>query len=309
MAIAVLIVDLLLRASIIERKVAIQWGKSVCHAGPDPIERQEQTSGSSDIESDAESSSLRARSSLPLDSNSEAVPVTWSAHGTSRPEAWLMRNFQSVVVIFRSRGLMAAVSGIFIQSIILTSFDGVLGLFVKESFGFDSTGVGLVFLAISVPALLSTLVGTLADRYGPRRVALSGYATAALGLALLTLITHKSKPQIVGLNVLLGLTGVGLNLILTPLSAEMLLEADRLEEDHPEAFGSAGSYARVYSLLCVAYGIGTAAGPALSGFLYERTTWAATTLTLALISLLGSVPVFLYTVNRQQGAITLPEGE
>lgn len=118
-----------------------------------------------------------------------------------------MRNFQSVVVIFRSRGLMAAVSGIFIQSIILTSFDGVLGLFVKESFGFDSTGVGLVFLAISVPALLSTLVGTLADRYGPRRVALSGYATAALGLALLTLITHKSKPQIVGLNVLLGLTG------------------------------------------------------------------------------------------------------
>lgn len=94
-------------------------------------------------------------------------------------------------------------------------------------------------------------------------------------------------------------------MILIPLSAEMHQEADKLEEDDPKAFGPAGSNAQVYSLLWVGIGIATAGGHALSGVMYEKTTWAAMTLTLMLICLLGRGRVILYTENRRQGAIAL----
>lgn len=49
-------------------------------------------------------------------------------------------------------------------------------------------------------------------------------------------------------------------MILTPLSADMFYEADVLEDDNPDVFGEAGSYAQVYSLLCAALGFATAVG-------------------------------------------------
>lgn len=87
----------------------------------------------------------------------------------------------------------------------------------------------------------------------------------------------------------------------------MFYEADILEEENPNVFGEAGSYAQVYSLLCAALGFATAVGPAWSGFMYEETNWGITMLTLVLICLLGSIPVFLCTGGRQNRAIVLEE--
>lgn len=87
----------------------------------------------------------------------------------------------------------------------------------------------------------------------------------------------------------------------------MFYEAGILEEENPNVFGEAGSYAQVYSLLCAALGFATAVGPAWSGFIYEETNWGITMLTLVLICLLGSIPVFLYTGGRHDRAIALEQ--
>ena len=87
----------------------------------------------------------------------------------------------------------------------------------------------------------------------------------------------------------------------------MFYEADILEEENPDVFGEAGSYAQVYSLLCAALGFATAVGPAWTGFMYEETNWGITMLTLVLICLLGSIPVFFYTGGRQEHAIALSD--
>lgn len=102
---------------------------------------------------------------------------------------------------------MTAVCGVFVYMTIVASFDGVLAQFVKRTFDFNSTGVGLIFLAITTPALFGTAYGALSDRYGPRVVALCGFMMTALGLALSVVITHKSTAQIVGLIILLVLIG------------------------------------------------------------------------------------------------------
>ena len=108
---------------------------------------------------------------------------------------------------------------------------------------------------------------------------------------------------------MLIIAGTGLNLILTPLSADMFYEAAILEENNPNVFGKAGSYAQVYSLLCAALGFATAVGPAWTGLIYEKTNWGITMLTLVLMCLLSSIPVFLYTGGRQENAIALADDD
>lgn len=85
----------------------------------------------------------------------------------------------------------------------------------------------------------------------------------------------------------------------------MFHEADNLEQSYPNTFGEAGPYAQVYSLLCVALGLAIAVGPAWSGFMYEVTNWGFTMLPLVMMCVLGSIPVYLYTGGRPEGAIAL----
>ena len=89
----------------------------------------------------------------------------------------------------------------------------------------------------------------------------------------------------------------------------MFYEAAILEEDNANVFGEAGSYAQVYSLLCAALGLATAVGPAWTGYMYEKTNWGFTMLTLVFLCLLGSIPVFLYTGGRQKKAIVFADDE
>ena len=95
--------------------------------------------------------------------------------------------------------------------------------------------------------------------------------------------------------------GTGMNLILTPLAADMLYEANIIEEHNPDLFSDAGTYALVYSFLCAAFGLATSVGPAWSGFIYEEINWAAAMVSLVAFCLLGGVGVFFYTGGPEAG--------
>lgn len=344
MVIAVLTADLLLRAAMIEKRIAKQWDKPRRSSSEGPTDSVEESvaseqgngttvkgrplDGSSQtaMPPDEHSSLLHKNTWRNADSDPNAALARQWKSKSQTSESWFMRHFPSTTIIFRSKRLMTAVLGIFIYMTITASFDGALAQFVKRTFDFGSSEVGLIFLALTTPALFGTAYGALSDRYGPRNVALTGFAVAALGLALSVVITHKSTAQIAGLstllvligkqdnlsfqmNVTLMIPGTGVDLILTPLSADMFYEAAILEEKNPDVFGEAGSYAQVYSLLCAALGFATAVGPAWTGFMYEQTNWGVTMLTLVLICLLGSIPVFLYTGGRQEKVIALADDD
>ena len=95
--------------------------------------------------------------------------------------------------------------------------------------------------------------------------------------------------------------GTGMNLILTPLAADMLYEANIIEEQNPDLFGDAGTYALVYSFLCAAFGLATSVGPAWSGFMFEDIDWAAAMVSLVVFCLLGGVSVFFFTGGAEAG--------
>ncbi|KAL8998887.1 MAG: hypothetical protein Q9169_002106 [Polycauliona sp. 2 TL-2023] len=222
MVIAALVLDLSLRAIMIEKRVADHWDEpgrssdrnvngrpqvSVKARPENGVTKGDQVSGydreQPDLQPDAHSPLLETS----VWQNIDRLPGSQALPNAPSSDGWCMRHFPATTIIFRSKRLMTAVFGIFVYMTIVASFDGALAQFVKRTFQFESSGVGLIFLALTVPALFGTAFGALSDRYGPRKVALAGFVTAAVGLGLSVLITHKSKAQIAGLSILLVLIG------------------------------------------------------------------------------------------------------
>ncbi|KAL8735110.1 MAG: hypothetical protein Q9166_000986 [cf. Caloplaca sp. 2 TL-2023] len=80
----------------------------------------------------------------------------------------------TIMVLLSIPRLLAAIYGIFVNVAILAAFDGVLPLYVKRVFGWNSLEAGLIFLCLAIPALTGPLVGTLSDKVGPRWIAVAG---------------------------------------------------------------------------------------------------------------------------------------
>lgn len=110
--------------------------------------------------------------------------------------------------LLKSPQILAALWGVIVQLIILTSFDAVLTVFLEETFEWSSLEVGLAFLCLALPlTMLGPVAGTISDRYGPRWPAIIGCLLTAPPLILMQLITHPSTSQTAALILLLISTG------------------------------------------------------------------------------------------------------
>ena len=121
--------------------------------------------------------------------------------------SFLMRYFPSATLLLSSPRVLAALYGTLIQVSLVTSFDGILPLFVQRTFNWESSASGAIFIAITMPSLFGGLAGTLSDRVGARVVALVGFVFSSIMIALMCLVNHHSVQQVVLLCALLVLTG------------------------------------------------------------------------------------------------------
>lgn len=96
----------------------------------------------------------------------------------------------------------------------------------------------------------------------------------------------------------MSFAGIGLQLVLAPLAADMFDEVDVLIETYPVTFGKAGAYSQAYSICCAAMGLATAAGPILAGVLLEKSSWLITQSVMAILCALASLVVFRYIGRR-----------
>ena len=103
--------------------------------------------------------------------------------------------------------MLAALYGTLIQVSLLTSFEGILPLFLHRTFNWKSSASGAVFIAIAMPSLFGSVAGILSDRIGARLVALAGFVFSSVMIALMALVDHSSVQQVVLLSTLLVLTG------------------------------------------------------------------------------------------------------
>ena len=291
MGFAIIGLDIFLRLMLIERHVAEQWSLS---NDVSPTEE----SGTVD----AQDRSRDEIQPLPTRTDPSAVVIpAESEKGTNVKDTskW-MQALPPVITLLRIPRLLAALFGCFVQSIALASFDSVLPLYVKETFHWTSTGAGLIFVCLVVPALASPLVGYFSDRYGSRLFTTVGLLGTVPFWVLLRLVAYDSISQKVLLCALLVLIGICLTLIMPPLLAEIDHVVGLEEKKRPGSLGKRGAAAQAFGLFNVAFALGTLIGPLWAGFVVKKAGWGTMGWTLAILSGVGALVTFVWTGGRIQ---------
>ena len=110
-------------------------------------------------------------------------------------------------LLLRSGRVLAAMGGVFAFSFVIISFEGMIPLFVKETFRWNSTRAALIFLAWIIPGFLGPIAGKASDRLGPRWIAIGGFLFAVPPLIFMRFVTEDCTLHKVLLCGLLTLVG------------------------------------------------------------------------------------------------------
>lgn len=204
-------------------------------------------------------SSDRADDTTPLIAKSKDPP-------TSTRNAFL--------ILLSSRRFLVGMFGFCILNGLMIAFDGVLPVFVKDRYNFDSQQVSLTFLALTIPMLLSPLFGALTDRMKSTKwPAVAGLVLCVPGLLLLRLTGNDTDDDFSLLIVLLVELGIAFAVGLPPLAAEVMHVVDEMEKQTPGIFGPNGACAQAYGLTNAGLGVGCVLGPMGAGFVRVRWGW------------------------------------
>lgn len=206
-----------------------------------------------------------------------------------------------MIRLLRIPRLLVSLFGCFVQSTSLGAFDGALPLYVKNTFQWNSTGAGLIFLSLVIPSLLSPFFGFISDRYGShgtRALCTIGFLSVIPFWVSLRFVTHNEIGQKVLLSVLLFFIGLGLSAGMAPLMAEIDHVVELEEKNNPGDFGKRGAAAQGFGLFNAAFALGALVGPLWSGFVVQNVGWATMGWSFGLLSGVAAIATFCWTGGR-----------
>lgn len=247
-------VDFILRALMVEKKVAEKYGDS--HSSRADV---------SQAEEDGEQTPL-----LPKTSTAQ------ERYRLRKPGNRITR-FLPILLVLRDSGLLMAIWIGFMQAFLLGSFDATVPLVASDQFGFDSLKAGLLFLPLGgADFLLGPVFGWCVDRYGTKVLSVLGFAELVPSLVLLRLSTDSffaekldSGRQIALYAGLLAANGIGLSIINSPSIVEAGSIVEKYWQANEDIFEQA-PYAQLYAINSMVFSGGLAVGPMLAGYLRER---------------------------------------
>jgi MFS family permease len=317
MAYSLVGIDIVLRLLLVEKKVAARWDSEVVgrqrlttEATPQTPRDPEATagvgsgssekSGSKDVSSstaatpDPEKAVFTAPEALSVGLSEEVIPRS----ATAVPRRRRRDRLPPILSLLYSRRLLAALFAAIMQAAVMTSFDSVLTLHAANTFHWSSTGAALLFLPIVIPSAIGPLVGWLADRYGGRYLATTGFLFTLPPLVCLRYIQSNTMHDKVLLCALLALIGLFLTLTFPPIMAEISAVVEAKEKkmlaNGEKGYGKGGAYAQAYALFNMAFAAGCVIGPLLAGFIVQEKGWATMAWVLGLLSGITAVPTVLW---------------
>jgi MFS family permease len=281
--------DILLRLMLVEKKIAAKW----MEPASTPIQNQSTPSIDGGI------ASAQCDASSAVAEKNTTIAATRTAE-TRR------RKVPSMLILLKSRRLLAAFWGSLATSITMTALDTTIPLYVNQIFGWGSLGAGLVFLALLAPNFAGPLIGHWTDKYGPRWISAGGLLFSIPFWVLLRLVDHDGIRQQVLLCALLLLLGIACAFIMTPLLAEFSKVCDAKERQQPDLFAGKSAYAQSFGIFNVAWAAGSLIGPLVAAGIIEAAGWKTMTWSMALFSAAGVLPALLYSggmITRKQRPI------
>lgn len=189
--------DLILRLVMVEKKLAVKASDNEALAGSRP--RPPRASWDEDNGSHRTKQSTTTTNTV--EENTPLLPKPIKSRRKKNKVPPLLRLLGSLRVL-------ANCYAVLIGYAVLSAFDAGLPLFVKQTFGWDAKGAGLIFLTIALPSLLSPVAGRLSSKFGPRWIVLSGLLLVGVCSILLRLINKDQPQHMVGLCLLM--IGIGM---------------------------------------------------------------------------------------------------
>ncbi|KAL5051340.1 hypothetical protein BDW71DRAFT_202523 [Aspergillus fruticulosus] len=279
LAFALIALDIVFRVVMVERKDVVRW-----------LAEDEQVPGTSqpqphDIE--------RQKDEDQHEHGSE--PVLPQEPCTSPPSAGhpQKKRKAALLTLLASPRILVALWAYFILSLLLTSFDSVLPLFVEETFHWKQTAQGLVFIPLTIPHFIDPIIGYINDNYPSSRRYLAGgafFATVPV-LVCLRFVQHNATHDIILLCALLALVGICIAAMFAIILVEISYVVQEKEDANPGVWGKGGAMALAYGVSNSAWAGGSLAGPFLAGFIRENAGWATMAWVLALVVGFTGVPV------------------
>jgi MFS family permease len=268
-------VDIFLRLVLIEKRHAARWITEMKPLSSSEQQGKERASVGAITDSPALSSDPQPETS--------EKPV---ARSPLRQTASLLSSYRLIVSLW----------GYFVISLVLTSFDSVLPIFVQETFGWQQTGQGLIFIALMVPHILDPVTGFIIDRYPwtPRYLTAAGFLCIVPVATLLRLVKENTMHDKIVLCALLALLGCCIALAMTPIVTEVFNAVKEKEDKSPNIFGRGGAMALAFGLSNVGFAAGSLIGPFFAGFIRQSAGWGTMGWAMGLIAGVSAIPNLLF---------------
>ena len=278
LAFAFIALDIILRLLLIERRHAVKWlAPEMTPLSVDGHQSTENKSGEIPERPD-----LLPNGSEPRESQTPSPPS---------------RNaLERITILLSSPRLVVSVWGYFIISIVLTSFDSVLPLFVQGTFEWQQRGQGLIFIPLMVPHVLDPVTGFIIDKYPKtcRYLAAGAFLASVPVMVLLRFVTDNSMQHKVLLCALLACVGLCFAVAMPPLITEVFFAVKDKEDKTPDIFGRGGAMALAFGLSNMGFAAGSLIGPFFAGFIRQEAGWGAMGWALGLIAGISSIPILLF---------------
>lgn len=239
-----------------------------------------------------------------------------SSHTESEPllrKKAVSTDANSLLVLLSSPRFVVAIAGLFILNSFTGGFDSVLPVYVRDKFRLGSSHVSVLFLAMTVPLLLSPISGRITDRHGAKWPAVSGLMLIVPSLILLRIVDNDNGSPFMQLAALMAAIGLALAIAIPPLITEVSSAVEQIELANPGIFGPSGAYGQAYGLLGSAFAGGALVGPLYAGFVRDWLGWKVMSLSMGILGAITLLSVLTvtgtYTSCRGGGETPItPEG-
>ncbi|CAG8938921.1 unnamed protein product [Penicillium salamii] len=216
-------------------------------------------------------------------SDAEQAPLLQSSSGPDEVTKTKQQKATILHLLLTPR-LPVALLATLSMAMIFSSLETVLPLFTIETFGWSSSGAGLIFIALSVPSFAGVQIGKVVDHLGVRTVGTFSFLLGACGWGLMRFVTDNTIAHVVLLILLLFILGLSITTAEICAMIEVSQVVDDYEAENPGAFGDKSPIAQSYALFNMAFAGGQLLGPLIAGTIRVNAGWGVMTLVLAIAS-------------------------
>lgn len=284
---AVLGLDMIMRALMIEKKVAYRYetGDPKSNFTPgDPASASNDDQENEEVDGTNEEQPL-----LPKDKQDESATFRLPENPSRLARAI------PILPCLRNPALLTSLWLALVQATLFGSCDATITTVSRELFGFDSLKAGLLFLPQGLVDLaVGPVAGWIVDRKGTKIVAIASFLFMVPVLVLLRVPHAGGADQIALYAFLLALLGIGLSGSGTPSVVESGAVVEKYHEYNKDFFGERGPYAQLYGLNSMMFNLGLTIGPELAGELKQAIGYGNMNIVLAVMSGVSAILSFLY---------------